>query len=532
MGQSRFYRAPIVLSAAMAVLLPALQSGCNYADSDGELGTPFRKGYGYTVFYNNQDSPSGRPAATKAINFGTLEIDAKGRYIIAGSEKNPSGGIEMFYVRYLPNGALDTSFGNGTAYVLPNFNQPSLAGAVSASTKSEQGVSRISWDSSNNYYVNFYSSTATASNYGAMKLTESGSLVTSFGTNGYFFTSPPGSPLGGGTTYELSGMVYRQDINRLIAAGYTTNSTGHYEAMVARYTTSGALDTSFGSSGGYSLFLHDGNSVTGAPNANKYDFMKGVPIIDESGYIYDVFAQSVDWDGSTTGYRVSTIFRALSNGAFDTSYGPYGTGAAEIPRRGLTGIMGSPFATKFDVSAGSAVLGPNGTMFLPGQTGESGVQPVHADVWKWNSSGYLDSSFGTGGIAIFNNGGAAVSGLGSAATKWESFSHGVYDPITGKVVATGWSGITGSYRIVVARFNMNGTLDASFGGGAGYKVLAPPDRPSQSFAGNTSGTYMETCSRITMDRLGRYVLTCRSQNASSVFEPVIIRLLSNGDFNS
>jgi uncharacterized delta-60 repeat protein len=92
-------------------------------------------------------------------------------------------------------------------------------------------------------------------------------------------------------------------------------------------------------------------------------------------------------------------------------------------------------------------------------------------VARFNTNGTLDTSFG-GGIGYVR-----LDGPGSPSEA-EGFDVAI-QPADGKIVVVGTTTVTGGPgNVMVARFNVDGTPDATFATG-GYKIGSPP--PNDSF---------------------------------------------------
>jgi uncharacterized delta-60 repeat protein len=93
---------------------------------------------------------------------------------------------------------------------------------------------------------------------------------------------------------------------------------------------------------------------------------------------------------------------------------------------------------------------------------------------RYNANGSLDPTFGSGGIAAT---------VGPAGASGRTFLGAALYPSTGptnagKIVAVGSATFTsssgGTYQPLVERFNPDGSLDTTFGNGAGYVTIGSP----------------------------------------------------------
>ncbi len=117
--------------------------------------------------------------------------------------------------------------------------------------------------------------------------------------------------------------------------------------------------------------------------------------------------------------------------------------------------FGNPVFIDFPNSSDRAyavAVQPDGKIIVAG-TSSTGY---YATLYRLNSNGTLDNSFGTGGQAIFT---ASVS---------EFYDVAVLP--SGKIVACGQGFLSGKFATLVARYNANGTLDNTFNQ-LGYNIF-------------------------------------------------------------
>ena len=117
------------------------------------------------------------------------------------------------------------------------------------------------------------------------------------------------------------------------------------------------------------------------------------------------------------------------------------------PRFGNGGVVTTDFSQTDDVAFGIAVQ-PDGKIVASGQ---SGIYPeLHSALARYNRNGRLDSTFGTGGKVVVT---------------FDSSSDYLYAPVIqsdGKIVA---AGSAGGAAFLLARFNADGSTDFGFGSG-------------------------------------------------------------------
>jgi uncharacterized delta-60 repeat protein len=229
------------------------------------------------------------------------------------------------------------------------------------------------------------------------------------------------------STFGTGGEVMTafQGMNGVAAGGDDTGvvvtSSGQLVALndnagqfvLARYNSNGSLDTTFGQ-GGYVI-----TAVSGG--VSGYTTLLQQP---NSGDLIVTHAQ---------GGGVWDLYRFTANGTLDTSFGTGGivtTTAAGGPEHAALYLNAGPTNDGQIVVAGQA---SNGTLLLA----------------RYNTNGSLDNTFGTGGIV------QTQISIG--------FAQDVALDTNGRIVVTG-DNSAGS-AIELARINVNGTPDTTFGNG-------------------------------------------------------------------
>ena len=238
-----------------------------------------------------------------------------------------------------------------------------------------------------------------------MSQSQNGSLDLSFGIAGKVITNV-------GNSDGVSTVAVQTD-GKILVAGVTKNATD-YDFALVRYNTNGTLDNSFGNGG---IVTTD---------------------IDSSETAYSMAIQS---DGKIllAGLIVNQDFalvRYNSNGTLDNNFG---TGGKLITN--ISGTAGLRTAV---------VIQNDGKIVLASQVHQLNDDDIV--LIRYNSNGTLDNTFGNGGIQTTDIAGAN-EGAYSVVLQTDS-----------KIVVCGSSSAVNT-RIVLLRYNTDGTLDNTFGNG-------------------------------------------------------------------
>jgi uncharacterized delta-60 repeat protein len=260
--------------------------------------------------------------------------------------------------------------------------------------------------------------------FAAARYTTTGSLDTSFNKTGFASTTFNSAATDYGDIADAVAIMGSGDI---LAGGraYTWNTKlGHFQSTfaLASWKSNGALDKSFGTGGKVTTSF-------GTAESNVESLA-----LTSSGQIV---AMGID---SYVGTRVA-LARYNTDGSLDTTFGTSGTTLLDVK----VTIGGS----QYDFSPSAGILEPDGSILLAGSA-ENQVSLAH-----FSANGSLDTSFGTGGII--------TTAVGSSAG-----ANSIALEPNGEVVVAGYSNSGSTLNFLVARYNTNGSLDTTFGGGLGY----------------------------------------------------------------
>jgi uncharacterized delta-60 repeat protein len=329
-----------------------------------------------------------------------IAVQPDGKVVVAGYAM--VGGVSNFAVaRYHVNGILDASFGTGGKLTL----NPAAAGGcwLKAITVQNDGKIVVGGSFSNGTTVSF----------ALMRLQSNGNVDASFGTNGLVTTAV-------GNYAHIKDIALQPD-GKIIAAGESTTGV-FYDFTVIRYTSTGAIDYTFGA--GVNTF-----------NISGDDYVKSVKYQPDGKVL---IAGSADY--------MFAMARLSPNGSLD---GEFGTEGKVITVVGIT--LGNDNCT-------GIALQNDGKIIAVGE-GFFGAMASNIVVARYSVHGTLDNSFGTNGVKSLDIGG--------------SFDQAscVMVQSDGKIVVGGNTVVGGQPSVVVARFLLGGMLDPGFGTG-GYTVTA------------------------------------------------------------
>jgi uncharacterized delta-60 repeat protein len=320
---------------------------------------------------------------------------------------------------YNANGTVDTGFGdNGT--VTTQFS----------SSNSSSVAYSVTVDSSGNIYVAGYTSsniTGGQDVFAIASYTSTGAPNTAFGTNGNGLVTTPAS------TFGLTGNVFIKQIliqsdGNILAVG---DISGSDNIILASYTPSGSLDTTFNSSGST-----PGIVVTN-PFGNGVGGISGAVIIPASSTEYPgeiLLAGTLTPFGSTQGEVALALYKA--NGTLDTIFG-------------INGVC-IPFIGSNDTINGVAIDG-NDILVAGSVNGQFALMAFSL------SSGVHDTTFGTGGVAYLP---------ASVTAGTSDYAQSVVVQSNGTILVSGQ--VNG--QLVVAEYNSDGTINTSFGNGGVFTV--------------------------------------------------------------
>jgi uncharacterized delta-60 repeat protein len=310
------------------------------------------------------------------------------------------------------------------------------------------------------------------SDFALARYNRDGTLDASFGTGGTV-TTPFDFP---GNFDQVAAVVLQPD-GKIVLAGSTVNVFANF--ALARFNSDGTLDASFGTGGivttNFGQVSAQAFSVAVQPDGK----------IVAAGY------------GNIDGGEDFALARYNSNGTLDASFGTGGKVTTAFP--------GPPGQGFFYALAYSVALQPDGKIVAAGEAFISGGRDFA--LARYNSNGTLDATFGTGGMATTDF--ASPNDLASSVAVQPD----------GRIVVAGAAGPYTNRRFdfALARYNSNGTLDASFGTGG---------KATTDFAG-----FDDEPSSIALQGDGKIVVVGQT-SVSETFDFALARYNSNGTLDT
>jgi uncharacterized delta-60 repeat protein len=358
-----------------------------------------------------------------------------GKIIEVGYLAAKSGTNEFALARYLPDGSLDSTFGKGGA--VQTFITTYGAYATAVAVQPDGKIVVAGWAQVSNAYRGTGGQTDTA--VVVARYNADGSFDSSFGgRKGYVITNHGGAGDG-------ASAVALQPDGKIVVAGGAWNTGTSSDFAVIRYTTSGALDTTFGGTG---IVTTDFLSVAspGYPYSYTVDSADSV-MLQSDGKIVAA--------GSTT--QGIALARYNADGSLDATYAS--GGKLRITSADLA-LPSGP--VNGGLSFAGAVLQPDGkvdlaaSLSLQAQNSYSVIVAI-----RLNGDGSLDNSFGGTGTVSYGT----IYDPSQTATSSETAAAIGLDPVTGAIVVAGTFQSGGTTSLLVLRLTATGALDSGFGSG-------------------------------------------------------------------
>ena len=239
-----------------------------------------------------------------------------------------------------------------------------------------------------------------------IRLNTDGSLDNTFGTDGVALVS---------NSTDVTESIAVQSDGKILIGGYTDDSF-----TVARFNTDGTLDTDFG---------NNGWSIVGFGSPS---YIKDITLQDDGKIVAAGFAIGA-------AYQMAAA-RLNADGTIDNTFGSNGAVAFNVGD-------GNDFAF-------AVAVDDNGKVLIGGHKWISNIGLKYdLAVVRLNEDGSFDTSYGDNGVAIAR----VVDG--------SNYAGDILLQSDGKVVIAGYTVLETVYDLAMARFDVDGNLDDTFGVG-------------------------------------------------------------------
>jgi uncharacterized delta-60 repeat protein len=332
-----------------------------------------------------------------------VAVQNDGKILVAGqTDSGGSKGNDFAVIRFNSNGSRDTTFGtNG----LVTTDLGSTSDAAYAMALQSDGKIVV---------VGQTSTIGTSSDFAIVRYSTNGTLDATFGTGGKVITD-----FAGGAD-QADGVALTAD-GHIVVSG-SASFGGILRFAIARYTATGQLDTSFGSSGktttAFSQGYARGQSVVLLPDGSMV----------VAGAAYNYAADGGDF----------AAVKYSSSGQLDTTFGNHGWALVDFGA---------------DEAAHSILRQSNGDLLLAGEYSNSDTGEADFALTRLTATGALDTTFASGGHVLTDFDGDYDAAF-SAALQSDD-----------KIVLAGVAVVDGDAEFGIARYNSNGNLDTTFGSG-------------------------------------------------------------------
>jgi len=307
--------------------------------------------------------------------------------------------------RYSSSGVLDETYGNNgkaTALITISGGSTSLGGAVQQSD-GKIILAGMGYNGTDNDIV-------------LVRFGTDGVLDSSFGVGGIYR-----SDVG---TNEGAYAIAIQEDGRILVAGFAENEIDHdSDFLIARYTTAGAPDPSFGT-----------NGFVATPFASDYGECR-IAVFNKLAILND--GSIIAAGSATTIYQTTTenrlaIARYTSDGYVDTTFG-----------------TPNLIVDVYGYLASDMVLQDNDRIIIA----TSNEYNKEFSLIRFDQNGLIDLSFGSSGIAL------------AAIGDYDSESSALALQNDGRIIVAGETYQDGKFVLTLAKFDTNGALDSTFGEG-------------------------------------------------------------------
>ena len=280
-----------------------------------------------------------------------------------------------------------------------------------------------------------------SASFAVVRYNTNGTVDTSFG-NGTGFVTTAGATASFPAIRAYANAIALQTDGKIVAAGESyygnpANGIVDIALMVVRYNADGSLDSTF----------NYGSGIVNIPFGNLHNAAAvAVAVQDDGKIVLAGFEQASSASGNNW-----VVLRCNADGSLDTTFNVSGN---------RPGIIDTSLRGVSDVAWGLVLQSDRKIVVV----GYSQTDYGDVAVLRYNPDGTLDTSFG-------------VSGNGAVFTDWgrQSQADSVQLQSDGKIVVAGFAGyFYGNADFALARYNTDGSLDSNFNiNGSGIVLTTP-----------------------------------------------------------
>lgn len=332
-------------------------------------------------------------------------LQSDGKIIVVGNTYSYAAGSSFLIVRYLPNGDVDTSFGDSGHVTTLVGNHCSAQGvAVQTDGKIVVAGSTYAPDDDSN-----------STDIMITRYNTDGTLDSTFDFDGIKVINLD-------STQSINALLIQNDGKIIVGGLFTLLTNPNLDTFgLARFNTNGSLDVTFGSNG----FVYTPNIYRGEIMDLKFIGNEGIIAVGR-GLITDDYI----------------LVRYTSNGEVVNSFGTNGNGIIKEAYNNIALLYKCVVSANNDIYAAGATY--NGTKY-------------NGFCVKYNSAGIIDATFGTNG-KILRDFGNATSG-----TSISSFAKDISIDNNNNLMVGYGVGPTNDYDFGLESYTLNGALNTSFG---------------------------------------------------------------------
>jgi uncharacterized delta-60 repeat protein len=334
-----------------------------------------------------------------------IAIEPNGEILAAGGANYGGNGGAFALALFQVNGTLDPSFGNGGVVLTPfNANGGTYASAIALEPNGQIVLAGT------------VGLPGGLGEFALARYNADGTLDSTFGANGLVTTPVDGNSWATGVAIDANG-------NIIVAGGAGQAYQFESNFALARYTSNGVLDTTFGNNG------------TVETNLGPTDASAQGLALQADGKIVVVGHTS-----TSSGNFHFAVLRYSTDGTLDTSFNGTGEVLDNFPGE-YAGFQGD--------DARAVAIQADGKIVVTGNFAGQGLVSNVA-LARYNSDGSPDTTFnGTGKTSLLVGNDDAGDGLTLQGN--------------GKIIVTGSEGVAGGSPMLTIRYNADGTLDTGFG---------------------------------------------------------------------